>query len=249
MSGKLEGKVALITGASRGLGASIAMAYAEEGARLLLLSSDAAALEKIDDQLRKRGTEATLIPYDLSSWMGLLNLTTHIHNQYGQLDILVGNAAQNITLSPVAHGTPEEIERIYRVNVLANWTLIKACDPLLRASPHGRAIFTTCSPSVFTLPYAQAYWGAYFSSKAALESLVLTYAQEVEKTNLRVNLINPGPLRTHLRAMAFPGEDPMTLPHPDAAAALFVDMAGTDYKGHGQVVMGNERLQPLKASL
>jgi NAD(P)-dependent dehydrogenase (short-subunit alcohol dehydrogenase family) len=238
VSGRLKGQVALITGATRGLGASVALAYAREGAHLLLLATDASKLEEMDDQVRREGGQATLIPYDLSSWMGILQLGNHIHSQYGKLDILVGNAAQNGTLSPVAHGTPEEWERIYRVNALANWALLKACDPLLRASPQGRAIFTTCSPRVLTLPYAEAYWGAYFSSKAALESLVLTYAQEVEKTNVRVNLINPGPLRTHLRSLAFPGEDPLSVRHPDEVAPLFVEMACASYTQHGHVVMG-----------
>ena len=238
MSGRLKGKVALITGATRGLGASIAKAYAREGATLLLLATKPQDLEVLDDQVRLLGGTTTLIPYDLANWMGLLQLGEHIHSFYGKLDILVGNAAQNATLSPVAHGTPEEWERIYRVNVLANWALLKACDPLLRASPEGRAIFTTCSPRTFSLPYAEPYWGAYFSSKAALESMVLSYAQEVEKTNLRVNLLNPGPLRTHLRALAYPGEDPQTVRHPDEAAPLFVEMASSTYSHHGQIVRG-----------
>ena len=238
MSDRLKGRIALITGASRGLGQAIALAYAREGAQLLLLASDATQLENVDDQIRQLGGEALLIPYDLSNWMGISHLTQHIHEKFGRLDILVGNAAQNSVLSPVTHGTPEEWERTMQVNVLANWALIKACDPLLRASPSGRAIFTTCSPENFTLPYAQAYWGSYFSSKAALESLILTYAQEVEHTQMRVNLINPGPLRTHLRALAFPGEDPLSLNHPDEAAPLFVNLACADYAHHGQVVMG-----------
>ena len=175
MSDRLKGRIALITGASRGLGQAIALAYAREGAQLLLLASDATQLENVDDQIRQLGGEALLIPYDLSNWMGISHLTQHIHEKFGRLDILVGNAAQNSVLSPVTHGTPEEWERVMRVNVLANWALIRAFDPLLRASPSGRAIFTTCSPQNFTLPYAQAYWGAYFSSKAALESLFLTY--------------------------------------------------------------------------
>ena len=228
---KLCGKVALITGASGGLGSALAKKLASEGAELLLLARSVEALEKLDDTLKPFGKQATLIPYDLNQWTGLEHLTQPIFDQYGRLDILVGCAAQLGTLSPLPHGAPEEWERIFRVNVLANWNLLRMCDPLLRLSKAARVLFATCPQ-----PKDLSYWGLYYSSQAALETLVKTYAHEVAHTSIRVNLANPGPLPTKLRQSAFPGESLENLPSPEAAADALLPWLLPECTDHGQVV-------------
>jgi NAD(P)-dependent dehydrogenase (short-subunit alcohol dehydrogenase family) len=234
-------KHVLITGASDGLGAALALAFAKEGANLLLLARDVDKLEKVDDQINALGAKATLIPFDLSNWMNLRQLTQYIYDAFGQLDVVIGNAAQIGTLTTTPHAVVDEWEQIYKVNALANFALIQATDPLLRLSQAGRAIYVTCSPYNLTYPYAQAYWGHYLSSKAALESIVLTYAEEVASTSLRVNLIDPGPLRTKLRHQALPGEPSQNARDPKEVTQLFLDLSTDSNNQHGQII----RAQPL----
>jgi len=231
MKKRLHGKVALITGASRGLGAAIAKRFAQEGAELLLLARSVSELEKIDDMVRPLGSQATLIPYDLNNWMGLEQLIYPVLENIGRLDILVANAAQLGTLGPVAQGTPEEWERLFRVNVLANWQLLRIFDPLLRASPSGRVIAVTDSP-----PPDTSYWGSYYSSKAALDQMILTYAHEVAHTSVRVNLVDPGPMDTNLRRLAFPGENKQRLASPDDLTESFVALSDESCQQHGKIV-------------
>ncbi|MBN9564841.1 MAG: SDR family NAD(P)-dependent oxidoreductase [Alphaproteobacteria bacterium] len=226
----------LITGASDGLGAALALAFAKEGANLLLLARDVDKLEKIDDEINALGATATLIPYDLSNWMNLRQLTQYIYDAFKHLDVVIGNAAQIGTLTTTPHAVVDEWEQIYRVNALANFALIQTTDPLLRLSSAGKAIYVTCSPNSLSYPYAQAYWGHYFSSKAALESIVLTYAQEVMQSTIKVNLIDPGPLRTKLRHHALPGEPAHNARGPNEVTQLFLDLANPANEQHGQII-------------
>ena len=232
--GRLEGRVALITGASRGIGAAVARRFAAEGARLVLTGRTVGGLEEVDDAVKAVGGEATLVPLDLAQDQQLIDqLGAAIHERFGRLDVLVGNAGDLGTLSPVPHIDPLVFDRALAVNVTANYRLIRSLDPLLRASEAGRALFVTSGAA----RGPRAYWGAYAASKAALESLVLCYAAEVGRISpLRVNLIDPGRVRTAMRAKAYPGEDPTTLPPPEAITATFVELAEAGCGRHGEIV-------------
>jgi|SRR5688572_27354009 NAD(P)-dependent dehydrogenase (short-subunit alcohol dehydrogenase family) len=221
-SGRLAGRVALITGASRGIGAAVARRFAAEGARLILAARTVGGLEEVDDQIRQAGGErATLVPLDLGNGAQIDQLGAAIFERFKRLDILVGNAGAVGTLSPMPHVSPKDWDEVMAINVTANFRLIRSMDPLLRQSEAGRAIFVTSGSA----QRAIAYWGPYAASKAALEVLVRVYAAEVEKTNVRVNLLDPGVVRTAMRARAFPGEDPNRLPAPDAITDRFVELA------------------------
>jgi NAD(P)-dependent dehydrogenase (short-subunit alcohol dehydrogenase family) len=230
MTGKLEGRIALITGASRGIGRALARAFAAEGAHLILLARTVGGLEEADDEVRKAGGTATLVPLDLKDFDALDQLGASLHERWGKLDILIGNAGILGSLSPLTHIEPPEWAKLLDINVTANWRLIRSLDPLLRASEAGRAIFLTSS--VGNTP--RAYWGGYAMSKAALESLVLTYAAECAHTALRVNLVNPGATRTRMRAAAYPGEAPENNPPPEHLGPLFVTLASADCTLHGE---------------
>jgi NAD(P)-dependent dehydrogenase (short-subunit alcohol dehydrogenase family) len=231
--GTLAGKIALVTGASRGIGAAVAEAYAREGAHLVLAARTVGGLEEVDDKLRAAGGEAaTLVPLDLRDFIKIDELAAAIYQRFGKLDILVGNAAEFGTFSPLGHIDPKLWDEIIDLNLTANWRLIRAMDPLLRAAEHGRAIFVTSG--IARAP--RAYWGPYAVSKAGLEALIKTYAAEIEKTRVRANLIGPGVVRTRLRARVFPGEDPMTLPPPESVAEAFVQLALPDCERNGEVV-------------
>ncbi len=229
---RLAGRVALITGASRGIGAAVARRFAAEGAHVILVARTVGGLEEVDDAIRASGGTATLVPLDLVDFDHIDRLGAAVAERHGRLDVLVGNAAILGSLRPMGHFPPAEWERVFAVNVTANWRLIRSFDALLRASDAGRAIFVTSGAA----REAFAYWGAYAASKAALETLARTYAAEVRKTKVRVNLLSPGVVRTALRAEAMPGEDPMTLPHPDDVAGAFVDLAEPACRRNGEIV-------------
>ncbi len=230
---RLDGRVALVTGASRGIGAAVAKRFASEGAHLVLTARTTGALEEIDDEIQKiTGQPATLVPLDLTDSEAIDKLGAAIFERFKILDILVGNAGQLGTLSPLGHIDPKVWDTVMAVNVTANWRLIRSMDPLLRASDSGRAIFVTSTVG----REARAYWGAYAVSKAALEMTALIYAAEMVKTNVRVNLINPGTTRTAMRAQAFPGEDPDTLKSPDDVTGLFVDLACVSCTLNGELL-------------
>ena len=228
----LEGRIALVTGASRGLGAAIAKRFAAEGAHLILVDRIQGGLEETDDAVRAAGASATLVPLDLRIAGGIEELGEAIAKRFGRLDILVGNAGVGGVFSPVHHIDTEYWDEVMAVNLTANWRLIRSLDPLLRESDAPRAIFVTSGAAGEATPY----WGAYAASKAALESLVKTYAAEVARTKIRVNLIDPGVLRTAMRARGFPGEDPEKLPLPESVAGLFVELAAPSCARHGEIV-------------
>lgn len=229
----LTGRIALITGASKGIGASVAKAYAKAGAHVVLIARNTRKLEAIDDAIREAGGQATLMPLDLMRLDELDKLGPVLYERFGKLDIFVGNAGLLGTLGPLAQITNREFQHVMDTNLTANFRLIKTLDPLLQASDHGRAMFVSTGAGVVD---GRAYWGTYSVSKAALESMVRVYAAETAKTNLRVNLIDPGGVRTDMRASAKPGEDPMSLPHPDNIVGTFLDLASTDCTLHGQIV-------------
>ena len=232
MKKKLEGRTALITGASRGLGAAVAKAYAGAGARVILLARNVKNLEAVDDEIQAAGGKATLLPFDLLQTEKIASIGPAVAEKFGGLDILVGNAAMLGALSPAAHADPKVAESVMRLNYIANLCLIRALDPLLRASPAGRAIFVTSGVARMHAPY----FGIYAASKAALEMMAATYAAETAYGKLRVNILDPGVLRTGMRAEAFPGEDPNTLPLPNTIAGRFVDLAADDWTHTGAIV-------------
>jgi len=229
-SGRLAGRIALVTGASRGLGAAIAKRFAAEGAELILLARTSGGLEEVDDAVREAGGHATLVPLDITDFTALDRLGAAIYERHKRLDVLVANAAMLGTLSPLAHIDPKEWQKVIDVNLTANWRLIRSLDPLLRASPAGRAIFVTAS----TGKIPRAYWGAYAVTKAALEQLAGIYAQETEITPVKVNLVDPGKLRTRMRAQAYPGEKPETQPLPETVTDIFVALAEASCQRHGE---------------
>ena len=232
-SGRLAGRVALITGASRGIGAAVARRFAAEGAQVVLSARTVGGLEEVDDTIRDGGGQAaTLVPLDLRDFDALDRLGASLHERFGRLDVLVGNAGVLGTLAPLGHIEPKTWAEAMDVNLTANWRLIRSLDPLLRQSDAGRAVFVTSGAAV----RVHAYWGTYAVTKAALEMLVKTYATEIEKTKVRANLINPGPIRTAMRAKAYPGEDPTSLRPPEAITGCFVDLAAADCTKHGEVV-------------
>lgn len=232
MSGRLEGRIALITGASRGIGAAIARRFAEEGAHLILTARTVGGLEEVDDAVQATGAKATLVPADLMDMDQIDQIGGAIHQRFGRLDILVGNAGTLGILSPLPHVSPAVWEETMALNATVNFRLIRSFDPLLRQSEAGRAIFVSSD----AVRNATPYWGPYAASKAALEALVLTYAGEIAKTNVCANVVNPGPVRTALRAQAFPGEDPKSLKSPGDVTEIFVSLAEAGSKVNGEII-------------
>ena len=231
--GRLAGKIALVTGASRGIGKAVAKVFAREGAELILVARTTGGLEELDDEIRQiNGKTSLLVPLDLREFEAIDRLGYALYERYGRLDILVGNAGDLGTLAPVGHIEPAEFQRVMDINLTANWRLLRSLDPLLRQSEAGRAIFVTSSVG----SQARPFWGTYSISKAALEMLVKIYAEEIKSTKIRANLIDPGRTRTGMRAAAYPGEDPMTLPTPEAVAEKFLPLASAEFDGNGQVI-------------
>ena len=217
---RLEGRIAVVTGASRGIGWQASLALAREGAHVIALAKTVGALEELDDTIKAFGGTTTLVPIDITDGEGIDRLGAAIFERWGKLDILLGNAGQLGAISPLGHLDPvKDWEKVTGVNLTANWRLIRSLDPLLRQSDAARALFMTSGAPHKCKPY----WGAYSVSKAGLEALIRTYAGEIEKTNIRANCFNPGPTRTGMRAKAVPGEDPMTIPHPSELAPYIID--------------------------
>ena len=216
----LAGRIALITGASRGIGHATGIALARAGAHVIAVARTVGGLEELDDAVRAAGSAATLVPLDMRDYDGLYRLGAALNERHGRLDALVGNAAIAGVPSPLDHIEPKAWDEAFAVNVTANWHLIRAMDPLLRRADAGRAVFVTSRAATL----ARAYWAPYSVSKAALDVLVRTYAAETSSTAVRVNLFDPGATRTRMRAMVMPGEDPMTLPTPAEVAEQIIGL-------------------------
>ncbi|MCP1833606.1 NAD(P)-dependent dehydrogenase (short-subunit alcohol dehydrogenase family) [Bradyrhizobium sp. USDA 4532] len=231
MTKPLASRIALVTGASRGIGYATAVALAKAGAHVVAVARTQGGLEELDDEIRTAGGSATLVPLSLTDYDGIARLGLALHERHGKLDILVGNAGTAGPSSPLGHIELKPWNDVFAINVTANFQLIRCMDPLLRQSDAGRAVFVTSGVA----HKANAYLGPYAASKAALEALVRSWANETANTKLRVNLFSPGPIRTRMRAQVFPGEDPMTLDTPDMAAEFIVPMCSPAWTETGKL--------------
>jgi NAD(P)-dependent dehydrogenase (short-subunit alcohol dehydrogenase family) len=231
MTQPLASRIALVTGASRGIGYATARALAKAGAHIIAVARTQGGLEELDDEIRKDGGTATLVPLSLTDFDGIARLGAALHERHGKIDILVGNAAVASTSSPLGHIELKAWTDMMAINVTANFQLIRCMEPLLKQSDAGRAVFITSGAASKAL----AYMGPYAASKAALDALVRVWANETASTNLRVNLFSPGPIRTRMRAQVFPGEDPMTLDTPDEVAEFIVPMCSPDWTETGKL--------------
>lgn len=221
----LKGRIALVTGATRGIGEAVALGLAQAGAHVIAVGRTQGALENLDDTIFKAtGTHATLVPMDLREADGIDVLGAALHERFGKLDVLVGAAGVLGPLTPVGHLDPKGWDQIVSTNLTANWRLIRGMDPLLRRADAGRAIFLTSGAAV----RPRAFWGAYGATKAALENLVAAYDDEMEHTTVRALSVDPGGMRTRMRAQAYPGENPETLPEPSEIVPLIVELARPD---------------------
>jgi NAD(P)-dependent dehydrogenase (short-subunit alcohol dehydrogenase family) len=219
-AGPLANRIALVTGATRGIGQALALGLARAGAHVVATGRTQGALEELDDAVRAAGSTATLVPLDMRDYPGIYRLAKALDERHQRLDVLVGNAAIVGQRSPLGHVDPSAWDEAMAVNVTANYHLIRAMDPLLRRAEAGRAVFMTSGAAT----HARAYSGPYSVSKAALNVLAQTYAAETDSTPVRVNLFNPGPTRTRMRAQVMPGEDPMTLPTPEQVAETILPL-------------------------
>lgn len=229
---RLKGRIALVTGASRGIGRAVAKVLAREGAHIIATARSTGALEDLDDEIRAIGGAATLLPLDLRKTDRIDTLGPTIFQRWGHLDILIANAGTLGPLSPLPHVTADAWDMVMKINVEANWRLIRTLDPLLKRAEAARAVFVSSGAA----HGAHAYWGPYAVSKAALEALARTYADELARTEVRVNIVDPGPTRTLMRTKAFPGEDPMTLPPPEQVAELIVSLVLPGETRNGELV-------------
>ena len=227
----LDGRIAVVTGASRGIGRAAALALAAAGAHIVALARTQGGLEELDDAIQAGGGAATLVPVDMRDFDALDRLGAALHERWGKLDILFANAGVLGGLAPLGHYDQKTWDNVMAVNVTANWRLLRSLDPLLRASDAGRVVVTS-SGAAHAL---RAYWGPYSVSKAAVEALARTYAAETETTPVRVMMVNPGPLRTRMRASAMPGEDPMTLKTPEDLAPHIVRLASPAWNETGKL--------------
>jgi len=232
MTRTMEGRIALVTGASRGIGRAAALALAQAGAHVILVARTVGGLEDADDEIQKIGGTATLVPMNLRDSDAIDRLGASIYERWGRLDAFLGNAGVLGQLTPLAHLEPKTFQEVMEVNVTANWRLIRSLDPVLRQSEAGRVLFVTSGAARKHTPF----WGAYAVSKAALESLALTYAAECETSKIKVNLLNPGPMRTAMRRKAMPGEDPSLLPAPEDITPRVVEMLSPGYERNETII-------------
>jgi len=231
MSNPLADRIALVTGASRGIGAALALQLAQAGAHVVAVARTVGGLEELDDQIKAAGGTATLVPLDVKDSEGIARLALALNERYGRLDVLIGNAGIIGPLSPLGHIEPKDWDNLVAVNITANWQFIRCMDPLLQRSPAGRAVFLTSAVAY----KGRAYWGPYAASKAALDALARAYAAENATRAVRVNLFAPGPTRTRMYLGAFPGIDPMKLPTPEEVAKAIVPLCLPECTESGKI--------------
>lgn len=241
-SSELAGKVVLVTGASRGIGYATAMEVARRGAHVIAVARTVGGLEDLDDAVKAFGGSTTLVPLDLSDGDAIDRLGSAVFERWGHLDGVVANAGRLGVLSPVPHLKPDEVDKVLSLNVTANYRLIRSLDLLLRQAEAGRAVFISSSAARSARPF----WGLYAASKAALDALVKSYAGEMANTNVRVNVVYPGAVRTAMRAKAMPGEDPSTLPDPSQIAPRIVNLLSPSLTENGRIYDAeNDRFRDL----
>jgi len=229
---RLKDRVALITGASRGIGRAVALAFACEGAHVIAVGRNRGALEELDDEIQQSGGAVTLLRLDITNGDKIDGLGPTVLEKFGKLDVFIGNAGLLGPLSPLSHVSERDWHQVLDINLTANWRLLRTLDPLLRLSDAGRVVLVTSGAA----HRCRAYWGPYSVSKAAIEALGKTYAAEIESTNVRLNLVNPGPVATAMRAKAMPGEDPETIPQPEDLTETFITLSLPACTQNGQVV-------------
>lgn len=231
MTSNFTGRLAVVTGASRGIGRAVALALGKAGAHVVLVARSVAALEDLDDEIKAAGGTASLVKLDLRKGNELDALGPTLYQRWGKLDLLVAAAGTLGPLSPLTHVPVDAWNEVLDINLAANFRLIRTLDPLIRRAEAGRAVFVTSGAAHAT----NAYWAPYGASKAALESLVQSWARELDTTPARANLLSPGPIRTAMRAKAFPGEDPETLPKPEDLLPLFFDLLSPAQTANGEL--------------
>jgi len=233
MTADMSNRIALVTGASRGIGYAVAKSFAEAGATVIAVGRTQGALEDLDEEVQALGhPPLVLVPMNLMENTKIDQMAALIAERYGRLDVLVGCAGMLGELRPIAHYEPDMFGKVLSLNLTANWRLIRAFDGLLRLSDAGRAMFVTSGVT----QGSPAYWGAYSISKSGLEAMVRTYAAELGETRVKANLIDPGVVRTRMRSEAFPGEDPMSLPEPSTITSTFHELASPTCSINGEVV-------------
>ena|SRR6185312_5780639 len=230
-------RIALVTGASRGIGAAIALELAQAGHHIVATARTVGGLEELDDKIRAVGGSATLVPLDIKDFDGIARLALALNERYGKLDVMIGNAGVLGPLSPLEHIEPKNFDNLMTVNVTANWQLIRTMNALLTRAPAGRALFVTSGAAY----RGRAYWGPYAASKAALDAMVRSYAAETATTNVRANLFAPGPTRTRMYIGAFPGVDPETLPTPEDVAKAMLPLCLPECTESGKIYNFREK--------
>jgi NAD(P)-dependent dehydrogenase (short-subunit alcohol dehydrogenase family) len=232
----LKGRIALVTGASRGIGYFTALELAKAGAHVIACARTVGGLEDLDDAIKAVGGTATLVPFDLADMNAIDALGGSIFERWGKLDILVANAGVLGVISPIGHVEAKVFEKVMTINVTATWRLIRSVDPLLQQSDAGRALILSSSAAHKCKPF----WGPYSASKAAVEALARTWAGETQRLPLRILSVDPGATRTAMRAQAIPGEDPSTVPHPSEVAAKLLPLVGPDQTATGKLFILRE---------
>lgn len=236
MNINLEGRIALVTGASRGIGYFTALELAKAGAHVIACARTVGGLEELDDAIKAVGGSATLVPFDLADMEAIDRLGGSIFERWGKLDILVANAGVLGVISPIGHIEAKVFEKVMNINVNATWRLIRSVDPLLTRSDAGRAVIMSSGAAHKCRPF----WSAYSASKAAVEALARTWAGETQSTPLRITSVDPGATRTAMRAQAVPGEDPMSLPHPSEVAKAILPLVGPGVTETGRLFIVRE---------
>lgn len=239
----LAGRVIVVTGASRGIGYFSAIEAAKRGAHVIAIARTVGGLEDVDDEIQAAGGTATLVPMDLADGDAIDRMGRAIFERWGKLDGLLANAGMLGAISPVSHLDPKEVKKVFDLNVISNFRLVRSLEPLLKQSDAGRVVFVSSSSAYSCKPY----WGLYAATKAALNAMAKSYAGENANTKLNINVVNPGPTRTQMRAKAVPGEDPDTIPHPREIAPKFIDLVSPEFAENGQFVdlKDNGKVSPL----